>query len=194
VAVLEAMLEDDPFNATALLGLGTYARHLRDEGKAEAAAAIGQLLVETLGRAKRPLERMHSLQAIANSGYAPALPAVLPFLRAPEETERANAVRAIQSMRDPSVDALIASPLASDPATNVRLSAIEAARVREPSDVLAHALESAATDAPDAHVRYRAVELVVQWMKQRPDFRATLERVARTDQEATVRDRAKAAL
>jgi hypothetical protein len=97
-------------------------------------------------------------------------------------------------MQDAKVDQLIAHSLGSDPSNDVQISAIDAARVREPSDQLAQALASSATGASDPHVRYGAVELMTQWLPLRPDFRATLERVARNDEEERIRERAKAAL
>ncbi len=53
---------------------------------------------------------------------------------------------------------------------------------------------SSATAATDAHVRYRAVELMTQWLPRRPDFRVTLEHVAESDEEERIRERARAAL
>ena len=119
---------------------------------------------------------------------------VIPYLDDKRDRVRVAAVRALQSMVDPHVDALIASRLQVDESNEVRISAVAAAQVREPSEQLTAALASAGTGAPDARVRYRAVELMTRWLPQRPDLRATLERVASSDAESTVRERAKAAL
>ncbi len=191
---LKVVLAKDPFNPKALFGIGTYARRLRDAGNPGAAKELGELLLARLKLAGGPSSLVTVLRAIANSGYAPALAQVTPYLDDPRDGVRGAAVRALQSMQDTKADELIASRLESDPSNDVRISAIEAAHVREPNDLLAHALASSATDATDPHVRYRAVELMAQWFPLRSDFRPTLERVAASDAEERIRERAKAAL
>jgi hypothetical protein len=97
-------------------------------------------------------------------------------------------------MRSTKVDDLLAARMQSDPAADVRISAMDAAQVREPSDVLVRAVSSTAVNAEDAHVRYRAVELIGQWMPQRPELRSTLQQVATKDPEAKIRERANGSL
>jgi hypothetical protein len=194
IDALKNALEKEPFNPKALYGLGTYARRLRDSGKRDEARDLGEFLIRRLASAGGPSATATALRAIANSGYAPALPVVTPYLDDARDGVRVAAVRALQSMQDAKVDQLIAHSLGSDPSNDVQISAIDAARVREPSDQLAQALASSATGASDPHVRYGAVELMTQWLPLRPDFRATLERVARNDEEERIRERAKAAL
>ncbi len=191
---LKAVLAKDPFNPKALYGLGTYARRLRDAGNAGEAKELGELLLARLNLAGGPSSLVTVLRAIANSGYAPALARVAPYLDDTRDGVRGAAVRALQSMQDTKADRLIASRLESDTSNEVRISAIEAAHVREPNDLLAQALASSATGATDPHVRYRAVELMTQWLPLRSDFRPTLERVAASDAEERIRERAKAAL
>jgi len=194
IDAMKALLKTDPFNEQGLLSLGTYSRRLRDAGSVDEANELGALLVERLKAAKFVSDRLTALRAITNSGYAPALPYVTPFLTHGEPVVRSVAVRALQSMHDPKVDGIIAERLASDAASDVRISALGAAKVREPTDVLAHAVENAATSAEDPHVRYRAVELLASWVASRPDVRPTLERVAKNDLEVRIRDRAQGAL
>jgi hypothetical protein len=97
-------------------------------------------------------------------------------------------------MRDPRIDGIIAERLTDDSSAQVRISAIEAAKVREPTDPLVSALVDAGMHGDDAHLRYRAVELMADWLKKRPDLRATLDLVAKNDAEEKVRERAKRAL
>lgn len=193
IDAMKSMLSGDPFNDQALLGLGTYARRLRDEGKPEEASAIGQLLVDRLGRASTKTALLSVLQAITNSGYDPALPAVVPFMADEREVIRAAAVRAVQSMQDPQADSLLADHLRTDSSSLVQTSALMAAKVREPSDTLTAAVETVATGASDPHARYRAVQVLVTWRARRPDVRSTLDRVAETDREARIREIAEAA-
>jgi hypothetical protein len=119
---------------------------------------------------------------------------VRPYLDDKRDAVRSAAVRALQSMHDPGVDRLIAARLASDPSKDVRLSAIAAARLREPNDVLAEALAGAGVSAAEPHVRYRAVETMARWLASRPALRDALERIARNDAEERVRERARQAL
>lgn len=194
IDAMKAILTEDPFNVEALYGLGTYARRLRDARKPDAARAIGDFLIERLGAARTMSEQVAVLGAVTNSGYDPALPKLVPLLTDPREPVRASAVRALQSMQSPEIDGRIAERLASDKSSQVALSAIEAASVREPSDTLAKALTASAIHATDPRVRYRAVDLLIDWMPKRPDVRTTIARVAASDTEGRVRDRAKAAL
>jgi hypothetical protein len=195
VDALKATLSGDAFNAQALYGLGTYSRLLRDSEQTERANEIGEFLLDRFKLIKGPSQLMALLGAITNSGYAPALARINMYL-APEQPEavRVAAVRALQSMQTPEVDEILASHVESDGSSEVRISAMASAKVREPTDVLARALGMAVTRAQDARVRYRAVEVIAAWMQTRGELRGTLEQVAATDTEERVRNRAKAAL
>ena len=194
IAAMKALLVADPFSEEGLLALGTYSRRLRDAGDTTQAEEIGALLVGTLKAATLQTDRLTALRAITNSGYAPALPYVVAALSAGEVEVRAAAVRSLQAMHDPKVDDILAERLRTDPASDVRISALTAVKVRSPTDVLAGAVENAAVSADDPHVRYRAVELLASWIDARPDIRPTLERIAGNDAEGRIRDRAQSAL
>ena len=122
--------------------------------------------VETrhLELAKGQMSLVVLLRAIANSGYAAALPRVLPYLDDKRERIRAVALRSLQSMPDARVDSIIATRLGRDESSKVRLSAIEAAKLREPGTELVAALSDVSTGAEDNHVRFRAVELMASWL------------------------------
>jgi HEAT repeat protein len=194
VDALKMTLANEPFDEQALYGLGTYSRRLRDRGDAQGASEIGEFLLSRFPLVQGPSQLLTLLGAIANSGYAPALPKLSPFLSHERERVRAAAVHALQSIDDPEADNILATQLESDASSEVRVSAIEAAKVREPTDVLAHALTDAATHASDAQVRYRAVETIAVWMRKRMELRSTLEQVAQKDPEERVRNQARAAL
>ena len=137
---------------------------------------------------------MTVLRAIANSGYAEALPKVIPYLTDDREQIRVDAVRALQSIRDPRVDELVIARLQDDSSSSVQMSAIAAAQLRDPSDTLVRGLETAGISATDPHVRHRAVEVMIHWLVRRPDLRSSLEKVARDDKEPLIRERAKTVL
>jgi hypothetical protein len=191
---LKAALNQNPHSAGALYGLGTHSRLYRDAGKTKEASELGEFLAARFKRENGPMTTTILLRAIANSGYIGALPQVLPFLDDKDEEIRGSAVRALQSMRGQRVDAMIAARLKDDASTEVRISAIEAAKVREPTEPVVAALISAGTQGESPHVRYRAVELMANWLNKRPDLRATLDIVAKNDTEERIRERAKAAL
>lgn len=194
INALKSLLTQEPFNEDALYGLGTYARRFRDDGKTEQAQSIAKLLSERLPLAKELTPHLLvALRALMNCGCDQARPRVMPYLSDYRDSVRAAAVRALQSMRDREVDGLIASRLEADSATEVRVAAMDAARVREPSEVLVKALSSATT-AADPHVRYRAVDLIIQWLPKRKDLTKTLAQIGAQDPEPRVRSRAKAAL
>lgn len=194
IAAIRAVLNEDEFSPHALYTVGTYSRRLRDEGDLKNAKELGDFLLARLAAAPTLSSLATVLRAIANSGYAPALPQVVPFLTDDREQVRGAAVHALQSMKDPRVDEILAERLTAETSSDVSIAAVEAAAVREPSDDLARALRTAATSAPDPHVRYRVVELMVQWLPRRPELRSALEEVARVDSQPELRARAQAAL
>ena len=196
VAALKSRLVGKPFDDVALFGLGTYARHFRDAGSTQQAGEIATLLDDTLKRAGKDVQNVEMvLGAIMNCGCGQILPEVTPFLTDQTEGVRVQAVRALQSMLEPKVDSLIAARMVGDTASTVRIAAIEAASVRpDPSELLLQALGRASTTDADAHVRYKSVDLMIQWLPKRRDLRTTLEAVAKNDSEPQVRSRAQAAL
>jgi hypothetical protein len=193
IAALKAMLADEPFSTTALFGLGSYSRRLRDEGKADEATAVADIIVERLPLAKQKWEKLAVLGGVANSGYLPALPRLAPYLADGEDDVRSAAVRSLRNMPGEQVDALLGNRITTDLAAKVRISAIEAAQMRQPTDLLATPLFSASTD-PEPHVRFAAVELMAHWLDRRPELRAALEHVASADEEPRIRERARGAV
>lgn len=192
---LEALLVEDPFSTQALFGLGTYCRRYRDQENKDETKRLGELLLGRLAMAKTQSDVITVLRAITNSGYDAALARLGPYLKDEREPVRVAAVRALQSMHSTGIDEILASHLRSDSSRDVRVSAIDASKVRQPNDSMATALVSVATDSSaDPHVRYRAVELMNLWRTRRPDMRNALEQVAAKDQEPRVRDLAKASL
>jgi HEAT repeat protein len=133
------------------------------------------------------------LRAVANAGYAPALAYVKPHLRSSDATIRAAAVASLRSMQTGDAAAVLAERLTNERSPDVRISALDAARVRGPSDQLERALVAASND-PGPRVRHRAVELMIEWLPERPRLREQLARIASRDPEAGIRERASAAL
>jgi HEAT repeat protein len=190
VAVMKSVLEKEPYNPRALYALGTYSRRFRDEGNSEMAVGLGEYLVEKLREATGPSGRLTALRAIGNSGYSAALPDVRGFTSDKDETTRVVAVRALQSMKDLAVDEILTSTMGSDTSFEVRISAIEAARVRDPTDKLLLAVVAACRH-PEPRIRYRAVETLIRWLPRRPSLRPVLQKISQEDPEQRVRDLAR---
>lgn len=183
----------DPLRVHALYGLGTICRRLRDAGEAARADAIVPLLVGVLRDATTPAAQVDALRGIANSGHEGALEAVRPFLDAKVGKVRAAAVDAIRLMRRPEVDAIIAERL-SNGENDVKLAALDAISVREPTDVLVSALDVTAKGADKPATRLKAVRIIGHWLPKRPELKATLEAVAKSDEQGRLREAAKTAL
>ena len=194
IEALRTELRRKPFNTDAIYGLGSYARYFRDQGDAAQHKELGDLLVERLQHANDIVPRLAiALGGITNAGYSEALSAVVPHFADRRAPVRAAAVLALQSMRGEQVDALIAGTLSSDKEYSVVLSAIDSARGHEPTDAMVQALSSVALTFGNANVRYRAVQLLLDWSKRRPEVRGTLQQVAEKDTEEQVRTLARSA-
>lgn len=195
IAALERLLSDEPFHRSALYGLGTYARRLRESGDMAQAGRLAKLLQERLQRAGDQQPRIELvLGAILNCGCDEVLPQVVPLLSNQTESVRVKAVRSLQSMRDPRVDGLIAERMVNDASSEVKIAALEAARMREPAETIVRTLNAVTTADADPRVRYKGVELLIEWLPKRADLRANLQSIAVRDPQPEVRSRAQAAL
>jgi hypothetical protein len=193
IRALSDLVDDETLGTQALFGLGSFSRLLRDEGDSEEAGRIGRLLLGQLAAAKSEQRVTECLRAIANSGHAGALPGIKPFLKDQREQVRADALQAMSHMNVAEVDVLLAARLEQDPSARVLLSAIDVAKRRSPTPALVAALRKP-SEATDTHVRYRATELMVRWLRAGANLRADLQRVADSDNEPRVRDLARSAL
>jgi hypothetical protein len=194
IDALVGLLGDPDVRPYAVLGLGTYSRRLREAGNVDQANRAADALIPLLGTARTEADRVEVLQGIANSGDGRAFARVRPLVDDPDEAVRAAAVDAIRLMPNPEVDGLVAAKMQPAEKIPVRLEAIDAARLRGAHEPLLSAVELAATSASDSESRLKAVRVLERWMPERPEVRATLERVARDDSREAVRRAAKAAL
>lgn len=193
VRALLGLVGDEQVGTQARYGLGTYCRRFREAGDTAQATKLGKFLVARLSADNSELHLVESLRALSNAGFEPALPAIVRYIDDSREPVRVEAVRALRLIESDQVDELLASTLEQDPVKAVRLAAIESMGSRAPSERLERALR-ASTEASDAHVRYRAIELSIRWLPKRPSLRETITRVAQNDQEPQVRKLAGAAL
>ena len=184
---------NDPLHVFALYGLGTISRRLRAAGEGARADTIVQKLVTDLSEVSTPADQVNVLRAIANSGGVIAFDAVRPLLDAKPVNVRVAAVDALRLMQRPEVDGIIAKSL-SQPEAAVQDAALDAVSVRTPTPALVGALQQAASSAAKPGLRLKAVRIMVQWLPQRPELRASLERLASSDELEQIRKTAQTAL
>jgi hypothetical protein len=191
VTALSGLLDDPVLDVHATYGLGTYARKLRDGGESERSRKISELLVRRLGAATTEGEKITIMRGIANSGYVGALEAVRPYLTNENASLRAAAVQALRLMNHPEVDQLIAERLVRERKALVRNAALSALSPRPVTPALLAAVERVASTSEDSQGRMEAVRLLGRWVREGTSVRATLDKVARNDAEARVRDEAR---
>lgn len=192
VRALIELMDDPAVGAFAVYGLGTAARRLRESNQAPLALVATQALLNRLGHVKGG-RLIDVLRGISNSGYSGALPAVRPYLADKDPALRGAAVEAVRLMDDPTVDGVIAHAL-QDQDESMRLSALNAAKTRAPSEVLATGLDKIARSDEAVRCRERAVQLIGRWVTARPELRATLQYVAEHDGRDAVRAAAQGGL
>jgi hypothetical protein len=188
------LLGPGPLQQHALLGVGTLARRLRDDGDGALAARVANRLVDSLKRASTPALKVNVLRAIANSGHASAFDAVKPAVSDKSAKVRSAAVDAIRLMDHPEVDGVIASSLLEDEERAVQASAVEAIRLREPSDRLASALSESLRSGVKLAVKLKVIAVMGQWKGERPELQRELERVVAESTVPKLRDAARRAL
>jgi hypothetical protein len=194
VTALLSWLDQPERRTFAIYGLGTQARHLREQGQNElakrAAQPLGALLRSTTGAG----ERVHLLRGIANSGDPALLPAVRPLLADADESVRGAAIEALRLMEAPEVDEIVARSLRSEQSYEVLRAAVGTAQMRAPGALLSAALSDAARGSQDSQTRYRATQVLARWLTQRPELRGVLAELAAKDENQNVRDVAARAL
>jgi hypothetical protein len=177
----------------ATYGLGSVARRLREAGLEARSARATRELIDRLARASGTSAKISVLRGLANAGDVAAFEPVQSALRDPDPRLRAAAVEALRLMKDPRIDAIIATHL-KDTDARVRVAALAAAKVRTPSDLLANRVKELMLSDAETKVRGRAIRLATTWLRHRPELRSVLELVAERDVNAKLRETAKEAL
>ncbi len=186
-------IDSELLRVYALYGLGTLGRHLAEAGEAARAAAITEILTTELGKADTPSRQVDALRGIANSGADSAFPAVRPFFESKVAKVHVAAIDAIRLMHRPEVDPILADALANG-SEDLKLAALDAASVREPSAPLAKGLQSLADSTDRPGLRLKIVRVMGSWLKQRPEFKSPLLKFAQSDESEQVRLAAQNAL
>ena len=187
VTLLTSLRQQPEFETHSYYGLGTIARKLRDAGQDARANRIVDVFIEDLGQKPTETLAVSVLRGIANSANSRAFDSVEPYLKSESAALRGAAVDAVRLMNGPRVDSVLQTML-DDPTDAVRLVAVEALRLREPTPGLMAAARHAAQDDKSSSVRQRAVAVLAQWAPDHPEAAQTLRTVANADPNVRVRE------
>lgn len=180
-ATMRLGLSDDPTEET-VEGLSELARSSEGEGKSTAALMLGSAarraaegvdeaqravadqavdqLVESLQNADDPQEAALYLEALGNSHD----PAVFEHTRDALESEstqvRASALSALRNLEGAEVDAVIGEMARNDPASDVRLKAVDVLRQRPATEASRDTLGAIIKQDEDEFVRGQALEVI----------------------------------
>lgn len=193
VAALQARLDDPLLSTHAIYGLGSMSRRRREAGDAAGATALAEVLLARLATETRMVERIDLLRGLANSAHPGVLPALEKAMADPDDRIQRTAIEALAPIQRPEVDPLIARYLEHESGP-VRVAALEAARGRSPSDLLAAAVDRVAREAPDRPSRLQALRILDRWLNQRPELQGTIDRLAKDEPDEMIRRVAQASV
>lgn len=190
IATMKAILIKEPFEPTALYALGSFCKHLRDEGKTGEAAALGEYLVARLAQAREASDKIVALRAIENSSYEPAIKVLPAYFSDADEIVMSAAFKVLRPMKDPGVDSILIGYFKSRAPVAAKVAIMETVRARPASPKMATALVAAAGNT-EAKVRYQVIAMLSEWLPKLPELRPMLERYALQDPDAGIRNRAR---
>jgi len=187
---LERMIDDEEYCEHGLLGIGTYARLLRQAGSATLADRATSRLQQELAAAKSPRVRALVLLAIANSGASKLYELALAEQSSTITDVRHSAIQAIRLMDDARVEPRLAQLLESTDESDVQ-SALQALGRRETTTApLVERVQELARDHAAAMVRREAVLTLVKWRERWPRVEAVIKERAEKDTDKRVRQAA----
>jgi len=190
LAALERMISDETFQEHGLLGIGTYARLLREQNDPLADRAIARLRRE-LETAKSARVRALALLAIANSGANQLYELALAEQSSTTPDVRHSAIQAIRLMDDPRVEPRLVELLGSADVSNVQ-SALQALGRRETAtESLVTRVQELARSHVAPTVRREAVLVLVKWREKWPSVEPVLKGIAEKDEDKRVREAAR---
>ena len=187
VAALTRLADEPDLIAHGLYGLGTAARRLRLAADPQA-EVIATDLAQRLARAVDLMTRVHVLRACANAADPALIPAIEPYLAAPEDPVRVAAAEALRWVADPKVDALLIERLAIEAAPRVRDALVGAIGVRPPNSALVSSLARVGQADPDSNVRFEVGKALAAALSSQPEAAVTLAWMAKHDAEPKVRE------
>jgi hypothetical protein len=192
VAALKDLRSDPVVGTQASYGLGSTLHSLQGEN-GEVAEDARRALSQQLAGATSPGDQSVALIAMGNAGDSSMIDQIRAMVTSDSAAVRAAAAQALRRIPLPAADELLAQ-LCSDPAADVRASAVDAIRERAESPLLVPALTQLALREAEDPIRARAVNVLAQWIAGQPAIATTLSAVAKSDGNADIRNVAKNAL
>ncbi|HVU02958.1 MAG TPA: HEAT repeat domain-containing protein [Polyangiaceae bacterium] len=192
VTTLKTLRADPEVGLQATYGLGSALYRLKGTDPLLASDARDTLTTQ-LSSATTASEQAAALTALGNAGDPSTLDTVRAYLTSESVEVRAAAAQALRRIPGFDADQLLAATC-SDPAVDVRFSAVDAIRERQSAPVLATALAALAVRESEFQVRAKAVSTLATWAPQMPAIAEVLRVVAASDQSADLRNIAKVAL
>jgi hypothetical protein len=191
--LLLSLLGDEAFVEHSRYGLGTFARHLREQGEVARAEQLVQPLLTELASTQDERRRLTLLRGLANAGSHAALTAVRGDLVSDSAVLREAAIYALALVPGPEVDAVYSQRLGIEPENAIlELILSSVAQHRPPSAELVRAMQGVLQDqARSAHWQSTLKALSV-WQAEVPAARELLQRIARSHQDASLRAAAQA--
>lgn len=177
---------------TATLAIGSAAMNLGTSNTRGAAALVDEL-VRAYRSASSDDDRLLLLHALGNTRAPEAMPLLLDAFGSESALLRQGAVVALRNMPDPSVDEVLGRALLSDPAPEVRRSAVFACGFR-PLVPLLGVLRRAMQQEPVVLIREEVVRLLGENRSAAPEVDSLLAWVGENDRSPEVRRAASAAL
>lgn len=191
VTTLERFLRDAHLREHGLLGLGTFSRLWRKAGATETADQASSLLEVELSREKKADGQRACLLAIANSGDARLFDAVIPFQSSANDEVREAAIQAIRLMKDDRVEPTLTDLLSKTKSAGETTALLAALEQRHTvTEKTVELVESKTAPELDAGVRRQAAVTLGVWRKKWPRVVPVLERMAKSDPDARVREAA----
>jgi hypothetical protein len=191
---LRAALDVPGLRIQAMYGIGTSIRHLREAGDEAQAERLLAIIVDRLRRSRDPVETVTALRAIANSGHEKAFSAVEPWFASDNGGIRSSAMEALQLMKHPRVDAVLAEHIGGDTFIDARVGALRAAHLRPSSPALEQAAIRCAQTDKAPSVRLGAVRALEGWLPARPSLLPILQAIAEHETHEAVRAQARNAV
>jgi len=181
----EALFQTKGLEQHALLGLGTFIRHFREDGDEELAKKGCAILRARLGDARTPARIKDTLLAVANSGDESLLTVVEPFLLSEDESVRDAALQATRLMPSPRIEVLIV-PFLAGPPSDVRSALHALARRASLQPTTLNAAYGLARDHKDPSVRREAVLMLASFRMEHAKVSAQLQELRQNETEKSV--------
>jgi HEAT repeat protein len=178
----------EEIRSTAQLALGSLARGLGGSAPTRADAIVRWAIAQLEG-ARSTGQRRQILLVLGNAGSPRALPAIRPWLNAPQPEVRGGAILALRWLKGPEIDGKLCKGLTDDDAS-VRLEAARALQVRPVTAAMLAVYAAALRKEGAAGVRVALLENLALARRTFPEAAELIKQASEKDPVAQVREAA----